>query len=53
MTTEKDKDQTRQNLNSPNQDPNRKAPDQHPADPPKSGEPGSVGTETSMNTTST
>jgi hypothetical protein len=53
MTTEKDKDQTRQNPSSPNQDPNRKAPSDHPSDPPTSGAPGSTGTDNSLNTTST
>ena len=42
MTTEKDKDQTRQNPSSENQDPNRKAPADHPSDPPTSGAPGST-----------
>jgi len=53
MTTEKDKDQTRQNPSSENQDPNRKAPPDHPSDPPTSGAPGSTGTDNSLNTTST
>lgn len=53
MTTEKDKQQTTQDTSSQNQDPHRKAPDQHPADPPKGGNPGSLGTDNSMNTTST
>ena len=39
MTTEKDKDQTRQNPAGENQDPNRKAPADHPSDPPTSGAP--------------
>jgi hypothetical protein len=53
MTTEKDKDQTRQNPSGENQDPNRKAPADHPSDPPTSGAPGSTGTDNSLNTTST
>ena len=53
MTTEKNKEQTEQDLSSRNQDPHRKAPEQRPADPPKGGETGSVGTQNGMNTTST
>ena len=52
MTTEKDKDQTRQNPAGENQDPNRKAPADHPTDPPTSGAPGNTGTDNSLNTTS-
>jgi hypothetical protein len=49
MTTEKDKSQTEQDLSSPNQDPNRKAPAQHPADPPKKGDTGSPGAQNTIN----
>ena len=49
--SEKDKGQTRQNPSSENQDPNRKAPADHPSDPPTSGAPGSTGADNSLNTT--
>ncbi|WP_192499176.1 hypothetical protein [Skermanella pratensis] len=52
MTTGKDKDQTRQNPAGENQDPNRKAPADHPSGPPTSGAPGNTGTDNSLNTTS-
>ena len=52
MTT-RDKPQTEQDLASPNQDPNRKAPERDPAASPKVGDTGSPGAEKDFNGAST
>ncbi|WP_207479312.1 hypothetical protein [Arenibaculum pallidiluteum] len=52
MTTEKDRSQTEQDVSSPNQDPNHKVPADRPGEPPTARQPGSQGTQDSINTTS-